>query len=106
MRSAKRAIELELREIGELLEKSFFVPHYQRGYRWGKQQVEQLLDDIDAFRAIRAACRDLHFRGFAIGIISREMPEALVAEADFTLNGVNDVERFLRWLSQAVAELS
>ena len=35
--------------INELLDKQFFVPHYQRGYRWTNQQVEQLLDDIDSF---------------------------------------------------------
>ena len=58
------------------------------------------LTDIDAFRAIHAACHDLDFQGFAIGVISREMPEKLVEEADFTLNGVDDVERFLKWLSQ------
>ena len=58
--------------------------------------------DIDAFRAIRTASRDLDFHGFAIGIISQEMPENFVAEVDFTLNGVNDVERFLKWMSQTV----
>jgi len=35
--------------ISELLDKQFFIPHYQRGYRWTNQQVEQLLDDIDSF---------------------------------------------------------
>jgi len=60
------------------------------------------LTDIDAFRAIHAACRDLDFQGFAIGVTSQEMPEKLTEEADFTLNGVNDVERFLEWLSQIV----
>jgi trehalose-phosphatase len=58
------------------------------------------ITDIDAFRAIHTACRDLDFQGFAVGITSQEMPEKLVAEADFTLSGVNDVERFLKWLSQ------
>ena len=62
--------------------------------------------DIDAFRAIHAACRDLDFQGFAIGIISREMPEKLADEAGFTLKGVADVERFLKWLSQTAVELS
>jgi trehalose 6-phosphate phosphatase len=62
--------------------------------------------DIDAFRAIHTACRDLNFHGFAIGILSAEMPEKLVAEADFTLNGVNDVEHFLRWMSQHALESS
>ena len=64
------------------------------------------LTDIDAFRAIHAACHDLDFQGFAIGVISREMPEKLAEEADFTLNGVDDVERFLKWLSQTAVELS
>jgi len=35
--------------INELLNKQFFIPHYQRGYRWTDQQVKQLLDDIDSF---------------------------------------------------------
>lgn len=35
--------------ISEILDKHFFIPHYQRGYRWTKQQVEQLLDDINGF---------------------------------------------------------
>lgn len=35
--------------INELLNKQFFIPHYQRGYRWIDLQVKQLLDDIDSF---------------------------------------------------------
>ncbi len=64
------------------------------------------LTDIDAFRAMRDASGNLKFHGFAIGIVSSEMPEELVKEADFTLNGVNDVGRFLKWLSQNVLQLS
>lgn len=62
------------------------------------------LTDIDAFRAIHTASRNLDSQGFAIGIISQEMPEKLVTEVDFTLNGVNDVERFLKWMSRTVLE--
>lgn len=29
---------------------NFFVPDYQRGYRWGENEVKQLLDDIDENR--------------------------------------------------------
>ena len=64
------------------------------------------ITDIDAFRAIHTACHALDFQGFAIGITSQEMPKELVAEADFTLNGVNDVERFLKWLSQTAPQSS
>ncbi len=56
-----------------------------------------------AFRAVRAAARDSDFQGFAIGITSLEVPEELVAEADFTLNGVSDVEHFLKWMSQTLS---
>lgn len=42
-------IELKPVAISEILDKQFFICHYQRGYRWTKEQVEQLLEDIDSF---------------------------------------------------------
>jgi hypothetical protein len=36
---------LEPRGVGQISEK-FYVPAYQRGYRWGADEVGQLLDDI------------------------------------------------------------
>ena len=35
--------------IQDINEKNFFIPHYQRGYRWTEMQVQQLLNDIDQF---------------------------------------------------------
>lgn len=35
--------------IPDLSGKNFFIPDYQRGYRWGSRQVEQLLDDLNDF---------------------------------------------------------
>jgi uncharacterized protein with ParB-like and HNH nuclease domain len=35
-----------IRPVGDLLHENFFVPRYQRGYRWGKQEITELLDDI------------------------------------------------------------
>jgi len=64
------------------------------------------LTDINAFRAIHTAGRNLDFHGFALGITSPEMPESFIQEVDFTLNGVGDVERFLKWMFQSVLELS
>ena len=40
---------LVLKSINQLFEYSFFIPSYQRGYRWTKQQVEDLLNDINNF---------------------------------------------------------
>ena len=36
--------------IPDLMGKNFFIPDYQRGYRWDKLQVFQLISDIDLFR--------------------------------------------------------
>lgn len=40
---------LKLLAIPELTNKNFFIPDYQRGYRWGEQQVRQLLEDLTDF---------------------------------------------------------
>ena len=56
--------------------------------------------DIDAFRAIHTAYHYQDFQGLAISITSSEAPEKLGTEADFTLNGVGDVERFLKWMTE------
>ncbi len=36
-----------LKKIRELQDFLFFIPFYQRGYRWNKQQITELLHDID-----------------------------------------------------------
>jgi len=41
--------KLELKSITQLFKYKFFIPAYQRGYRWKVTQVEQLLDDIRQF---------------------------------------------------------
>lgn len=38
-----------LKSINELLEHNYCIPSYQRGYRWTKEQVEDLLEDIWEF---------------------------------------------------------
>lgn len=41
---------IELREINKLIKEKFYIPTYQRGYRWGEQQVIELLNDIYDFK--------------------------------------------------------
>lgn len=43
--------DLRLETIYNLLGMNFFIPGYQRGYRWNRKQVENLLDDIWEFKA-------------------------------------------------------
>ncbi len=37
------------KSIHELLGEKFYIPSYQRGYRWGRKQIIDLLEDIHAF---------------------------------------------------------
>lgn len=41
---------IELWEVNKLINKKFFIPTYQRGYRWNVQQVEDLLNDLYEFK--------------------------------------------------------
>lgn len=40
---------IELREINKLIRENFFIPTYQRGYRWDEKQVTELLEDVYEF---------------------------------------------------------
>lgn len=41
--------KLMLKPISNLLQEKFYIPAYQRGYRWKEQQVQDLLEDIREF---------------------------------------------------------
>lgn len=40
---------VEVVSVSQLLTRSFYIPAYQRGYRWTETQVEDLLNDIHQF---------------------------------------------------------
>lgn len=46
--------EESLQSINNLIGEKFYIPNYQRGYRWGKSQVEELLNDIWDFTQDRS----------------------------------------------------
>lgn len=37
---------IEIKPIRELFDYKFSIPNYQRGYRWGEQEIEELLSDL------------------------------------------------------------
>lgn len=41
----------------ELMDMHFIIPPYQRGYRWDKEQVEDLLNDLEEFILAVANCK-------------------------------------------------
>lgn len=46
---AEKKDSIEPKSIEELEGKSFYIPSYQRGYRWNTQQIKELLEDIGDF---------------------------------------------------------
>lgn len=40
---------IAIKSIQNLLDCNFYIPSYQRGYRWTKQEVIDLLNDINEF---------------------------------------------------------
>lgn len=48
-------IKLDIKLVGDI-EGNFYVPSYQRGYRWGKTEVKRLLDDICSTEGKRNYC--------------------------------------------------
>ena len=40
---------IELKTLNELSQYAFYIPAYQRGYRWTEQEVKDLLNDINEF---------------------------------------------------------
>ncbi len=40
---------LELKTVNQLQEYNFFIPGYQRGYKWGEKEITELLNDISDF---------------------------------------------------------
>ena len=47
---------IDLKSVRELLGYNFYIPDYQRGYRWTKQQVMDLLNDIKDFQLNNPQC--------------------------------------------------
>ena len=45
MNAVNTGIKLETKLVGSI-QGDFYIPSYQRGYRWGKDEVTRLLDDI------------------------------------------------------------
>lgn len=68
---------LDLLSIPELCDKNFFIPDYQRGYRWGKVQIRQLLEDLYSFFYDENAAGNFYCLQ---PVVIKEMPAEEVAE--------------------------
>jgi trehalose 6-phosphate phosphatase len=59
--------------------------------------------DLDAFWAISELARRVDFRGMSIAVAGPETPAEIMETADFVLDGVPEVAKFLGWLVENAA---
>ncbi|MBR5210681.1 MAG: DUF262 domain-containing protein [Paludibacteraceae bacterium] len=64
--------KIELKSVSDLLGMKFFIPSYQRGYRWTEQQVKDLLNDIWEFAQKKNKCDDEFYCLQPLVVKSRE----------------------------------
>lgn len=86
-----------LKTVKELLGMKFFIPSYQRGYRWTRQQVEDLLNDIEEFRKKKDSERNNNNKNDADDFYCLQplvVKECIVKKNDFIyeLHNINETE--------------
>ncbi|MDL2208818.1 DUF262 domain-containing protein [Parabacteroides sp. OttesenSCG-928-O15] len=89
-----------LKSISELLGMNFFIPSYQRGYRWTQQQVKDLLDDIQEFI-------DKKKQGFYCIqplVVKKEIPEDKKIEFKEKLTAIDDMDALLHKAEDIISQ--
>ncbi|ANV97510.1 hypothetical protein BBW65_01195 [Helicobacter enhydrae] len=82
-----------LRSIGELEDKKFFVPHYQRGYRWGVNEVKALIEDIWDFHQHK---QDGDYYCLQPIVVKKDGETYRVIDGQQRLTTIFLIERFLK----------
>lgn len=82
--------KIELKSVSELLGMKFFIPSYQRGYRWTDLQIENLLNDILEFS--KGVDGDFYCLQ---PLVVKKRKKGLLAEIK-QANSIEDVETLLK----------
>lgn len=84
--------KIELKSINEFLGMKFFIPSYQRGYRWTDQQVKDLLNDIWEFSQKKK--KEFEFYSLQPLVIKRKDDDVLGRIKN--ANSIEEVETLLK----------
>lgn len=89
-----------LKSISELLGMNFFIPSYQRGYRWTQQQVKDLLDDIQEFIVKKKE----GFYCIQPLVVKKEIPEDKRLEFKEKLTAIDDMDALLHKTEDIISQ--
>lgn len=93
---------IELREINKLIKEKFYIPTYQRGYRWDKQQVEDLLKDIFEFMGTANIQNGEFYCLQPIVIRKREDGRYDVIDGQQRLTTIMIIQKYLKKISYSI----
>ena len=85
---------LELKSIAELQDMAFYIPAYQRGYRWTQQQVKDLLKDILEFSGKKGNASNYCLQPLVI--VKRLSDEDSVMKRIHEAKDLNEVRQLLK----------
>lgn len=89
-------MECKLMTIRELLGMSFFIPDYQRGYRWEENEVDDLLKDIMAFaKRIEEKANSLEIYCLQPLVVKKRNQEDLLNRIKKS-DSISEIEKLLR----------
>ena len=83
---------IELKSVKDLLGMSFFIPNYQRGYRWEQTQVKDLLEDIWTFSKTR---KEVEIYCIQPLVVSQKDEEDILKKCK-EAKSLEDIRRYLR----------
>lgn len=85
-----------LKSVSEILGMNFYIPNYQRGYRWTERQIKDLLDDIYEFSNKKKSEYEFYcMQPLVVKIMSFEEKEIARLNADETWYEVIDGQQRL-----------
>lgn len=93
--------KIERRTIGSLFGEKFYIPSYQRGYRWTEQQVKDLLNDIREFQIRKSESED--FYCLQPLVVKKKWSDDILASIK-NANSVDIVEKIIRNCSWEVID--
>lgn len=93
--------KIERRTIGSLFGEKFYIPSYQRGYRWTEQQVKDLLNDIREFQIRKSDSED--FYCLQPLVVKKKWSDDILASIK-NANSVDIVEKIIRNCSWEVID--
>lgn len=86
---------IDIREINKLIKEKFYIPSYQRGYRWDEKQVKDLLNDVYEFMN-KPNKKDGEFYCLQPIVILRNGERCEVIDGQQRLTTIAIIQKYLR----------